>query len=40
MGYGFQGQGQSNEQYRFTTWRLGAPLGALLALGILLKFTV
>lgn len=29
-----------NEQYRFTTCRLAAPLGALLALGILLKFTV
>ena len=29
-----------NEQYRFTTWRFGAPVGALLALGILLKFTV
>ena len=29
-----------NEQYRFTTWRLGAPFGALLALGILLKIAV
>ncbi len=26
-----------NEQYRFTTWRLGVALGALLAIGILLK---
>lgn len=26
-----------NEQYRFTTWRLGVPLAALLALGTLLK---
>jgi hypothetical protein len=29
-----------NEQYRFTTWRLGAPLVALLALGIVLKLVV
>jgi hypothetical protein len=29
-----------NEQYRFTTWRLGAPSGALLALGILLNLVV
>lgn len=29
-----------NEQYRFTTWRFGASVGALLALGILLKFIV
>jgi hypothetical protein len=28
------------EQYRFTTWRLGAPFGALLALGIVLKLVV
>jgi hypothetical protein len=26
-----------NERYRFITWRLGVPLGAMLALGILMK---
>ena len=29
-----------NEQYRFTTWRLGVALGALLAIGILLKLAL
>lgn len=26
-----------NEQYHFTTWRLGVPLAMLLALGVMLK---
>lgn len=29
-----------NERYRFTTWRCGLPLAALLVLGALLKVTV